>query len=133
MNTQSFKRADPGKMFSKIDTDGDGGISQAELDAVANKVVQRTGYSPDVANAVDTHDLDGDSKLSQEEMKNMMMERLQQMVPPSTSTTGVSPHLATLAYQTNTDDTLTGTLLDLIDTYATNLSVENSDHPLLRS
>ena len=133
MYTQGTNRQDPGKMFNKIDTDGNGGISQAELDAVSDKVAQRTGHTPDVANAVASYDLDGDSMLSKTEMKDMMMERLQQMGPPLQMGGGVSPHQATLAYQANSGSSLTDSLFDIIDSYTSNLRVEESDNPLLNS
>ena len=127
MYTQGIKRQDPGKMFNKIDTDGSGGISQAELDAVSDKVAQRTGHTPDVANAVASYDLDGDSMLSKAEMKDMMMERLQQMGPPLQMGGGLSQ------YQANSGSSLTDSLFDIIDSYTSNLRVEESDNPLLNS
>ncbi len=64
----ALKRPDPAEMFKKVDSDGNGGISQSELDAMAGEMEAKTGKTLDMSEAVTTYDLDGDGLLSQDEM-----------------------------------------------------------------
>lgn len=54
-------RPDPAEMFSKVDTDGSGGISQTELESLFSGISSKTGKSVDVNNGVSTYDTDGSS------------------------------------------------------------------------
>jgi Ca2+-binding EF-hand superfamily protein len=65
-------RPDPAEMFSKVDTDGSGGISQTELESLITNMSNKTGKSVDSTNGVKTYDKDGNGELSQDELKSFM-------------------------------------------------------------
>jgi Ca2+-binding EF-hand superfamily protein len=65
-------RPDPAEMFNKVDTDGDGGISQSELDTFVQDISSRTGNNIDTTDAVATYDADKSGELSQDELKSFM-------------------------------------------------------------
>jgi Ca2+-binding EF-hand superfamily protein len=65
-------RPDPAEMFSKVDTDGSGGISQSELESFVTNISNKTGKSVDATGAVTTYDTDGSGELSQDELKSFM-------------------------------------------------------------
>lgn len=65
-------RPDPAEMFSKVDTDGSGGISQSELESFVTSMSNKTGKSVDATGAVTTYDTDGSGELSQDELKSFM-------------------------------------------------------------
>jgi Ca2+-binding EF-hand superfamily protein len=69
---------DPAEMFNKVDTDGSGGISQSELDAMAGDMSSGTGQTIDTSNALSTYDTDGDGELSSGEMEAFMKSTMQQ-------------------------------------------------------
>jgi Ca2+-binding EF-hand superfamily protein len=71
---------DPAEMFKKVDTDGSGGISQSELDAMAEGMSSRTGQTIDTSTALSTYDTDGNGELSSEEMEAFMKSTMQQGV-----------------------------------------------------
>jgi Ca2+-binding EF-hand superfamily protein len=73
-------KPDPAEMFKKVDTDGSGGISQSELDALAEKISSDTGRTIDTGNAIATYDTDGNGELSSEEMDAFMKSTMQQGV-----------------------------------------------------
>jgi Ca2+-binding EF-hand superfamily protein len=72
-------RPDPAEMFSKVDTDGSGGISQTELESFVTNMSNKTGKSVDSTNGVSTYDKDGNGELSQDELKSFMEAT---MAPP---------------------------------------------------
>jgi Ca2+-binding EF-hand superfamily protein len=65
-------RPDPAEMFSKVDTDGSGGISQTELESLVTNMSNKTGKNVDATGAVSTYDTDGSDELSQDELKSFM-------------------------------------------------------------
>ncbi len=65
-------RPDPGRMFSKVDKNGDGGLDQSEFQTVADKIRSMTSESMDVEEIFSTYDTDQDGVLSQEEAKSAM-------------------------------------------------------------
>jgi Ca2+-binding EF-hand superfamily protein len=65
-------RPDPAEMFSKVDTDSSGGISQSELESFVTNISNKTGKSVDATGAVTTYDTDGSGELSQDELKSFM-------------------------------------------------------------
>ncbi len=71
---------DPEQMFKRVDTDGSGGISQAELETMAQDMSLKTGQSIDTEDAFTTYDADGDGELSNEEMQTFMEASMQQGV-----------------------------------------------------
>lgn len=102
--SQSMKRPDPAEMFKKVDTDGDGGISQTELDAMTEEMAARGGKTLDMSEAIATYDLDGDTLLSQDEMGTMMMALRETMGPPPPAGSGTSPEQAAATYQANSGE-----------------------------
>ncbi len=60
------------KMFDKIDSNGDGGIDQNELEILAERISSRTGNSINVEDAISTYDTGGDGVLNKEEMRSFM-------------------------------------------------------------
>lgn len=65
-------RPDPAEMFSKVDTDGSGGVSQSELESFVTNMSNKTGKSVDTTGAVTNYDTDGSGELSQDELKSFM-------------------------------------------------------------
>lgn len=126
---QAMKRPDPAEMFKKVDTDSNGGISQSELDAMAEEMASRSGKTLDMSEAIATYDLDGDSLLSQDEMGTMMMALRESMgAPPQLQGSGVSFEQMAAAYQANSDDSETlSVLLDLMDRYIAKSSTDSTD------
>lgn len=114
--SQSMKRPDPAEMFKKIDTDGDGGISRKELDAMAKEMANRTGNTLDTSEAITTYDTDGDSLLSQDEMGTMMMALRESMGPPPPPGSGTSPEQASAAYQANSGEDDSESMFNSLDT-----------------
>lgn len=114
--TQSMKRPDPTEMFKKVDTDGDGGINQAELDAMAKEMTARSGQTLDMSEAINTYDLDGDTLLSQDEMGTMMMALKESMGPPPPPGSGTSPEQAAATYQANSGEEDSEGIFNSLDT-----------------
>lgn len=73
------------KMFAKVDTDGSGGVNQAELKTMLSDISQKTGVSiaGDTAEAFSTMDSNADGSLSSEEL-GQGMQSLMPPPPPST-------------------------------------------------
>jgi Ca2+-binding EF-hand superfamily protein len=113
---QSMKRPDPAEMFKKVDTDGNGGISQNELNAMAEEMTARSGQTLDLSEAINTYDLDGDALLSQDEMGTMMMALKETMGPPPPPGSGTSPEQATAAYQANSGEEDSEDIFNSLDT-----------------
>jgi|GEM_PF-845801 len=77
MNIQSMQQ----KMFSKADSDSDGGVNQTEFEAFIVELSDKTGVSVDAEEALSTYDADGDGTLNQDEMDTFMQENAP--APPS--------------------------------------------------
>lgn len=67
-----MRRPDPQEMFKKVDADGSGGISQAELQAVTDGIAEKSGQTLDAAQLLTQHDSNGDGSLDREEMNSLM-------------------------------------------------------------
>lgn len=63
---------DSGDLFSQIDSDKSGGVSQTELDSLAETIASETGIELDTTDAVATYDTDGDGELSQDELGSFL-------------------------------------------------------------
>lgn len=74
---------DPAEMFAKVDSDGSGGVDEAELQTMLEDISQKTGTSVDgnAAELLSQMDSDGDGSLSQTELDEGMRSLLP---PPST-------------------------------------------------
>lgn len=74
---------DPAEMFAKVDSDGSGGVDEAELQTMLDDISQKTGTSVDgnAAELLSQMDSDGDGSLSQTELDEGMRSLLP---PPST-------------------------------------------------
>ena len=71
------------KMFAKVDTNGDGGVDQAELGTMLDKISQKTGTSlGDTAKVFASMDSDGNGSLSATELGEGMKSIMPS--PPST-------------------------------------------------
>lgn len=72
------------KMFAKVDTDGSGGVGQAELTTMLNDISQKAGVSldGDTAETFSQMDSNADGSLSSEELGQGM----QSLMPPPPST-----------------------------------------------
>ncbi len=67
---QQFKE----KMFSKIDSDGSGGIDKTEFSDLAKKMSEMSGSSPNVEDVYSKYDANGDKSLSMDEMDSFMKD-----------------------------------------------------------
>ena len=74
---QQFKE----KMFSKIDSDGNGGIDKAEFSDLAKKMSEMSGSSQSVEDIFSTYDTDGDDSLSMDELDSFMKDNAPQPPP----------------------------------------------------
>lgn len=69
----SLLRPDPKDFFNRVDTDGSGGISQAELQTMADKLKEKTGKTLEVSDSsFASYDTDGDGSLSADELKSVL-------------------------------------------------------------
>jgi Ca2+-binding EF-hand superfamily protein len=66
-------RPDPKEFFSKVDSDGSGGISQAELKTLSENLEKISGKPLDASDeAFSIYDSDGDGSLSADELKSVL-------------------------------------------------------------
>lgn len=69
----SMQRPDPLGVFKKTDSDGSGGVSQAELKNLAAVIKEKTGKTLDVSNdSFKTYDSNSDGSLSGDELKSVL-------------------------------------------------------------
>lgn len=110
-------RPDPQDLFGKIDTDGSGGVSQAELQAFSEDMQEKTGNTLDASETTFTgYDSDGNGILSTEELDTLLQSgnggagaQSQGMGPPLPP-----PDQAASAYNSNLDhDTLSSLISGL--------------------
>ena len=80
LQTQSMRQKPPdaAQMFNKLDTDGDGKLSQTELDTWAGAMLEKAGQTIDTGGALATYDTDGDGGLSSDEMQAFVSASMQQ-------------------------------------------------------
>jgi Ca2+-binding EF-hand superfamily protein len=60
------------RMFSKIDTNGNGSLDKTEFSALAKKMSEMSGNSINVDDAFSTYDANGDGSLSKSELDSFM-------------------------------------------------------------
>jgi len=82
-------RPDQAEMFSKVDTDGSGGVSQTELESFVTNISNKTGKSVDATGAVTTYDTDGSGELSQNELMSFIDANNMAPPPPPPGGTGM--------------------------------------------
>ncbi|HPJ95308.1 MAG TPA: EF-hand domain-containing protein [Deltaproteobacteria bacterium] len=103
----------PAEMFDKVDTDESGGISQTELDTLAESISDKTGQTIDTEDAVSTYDIDGDGELSKEELQAFL--DASGLEPPSMPGMGMMGiQQAMSSYSLNSLGSETSTLLDFL-------------------
>lgn len=124
---QSMKKPDAGEMYNKIDADGDGSISEAELTTMQEKMSQMSGQTVDAVSLMSDYDTDGDGLLAREEMDSLMAKLHESMGPPP-GPPPTSPETAIQSYLANSeDDDQVSTILDLMDEYLEQLEQEKED------
>jgi Ca2+-binding EF-hand superfamily protein len=75
-------RPDPQQIFNRVDKDGNGGLDESELGAMADKIAERTGKEIDVDSLMEEYDGDGDGVLNQDETQTAMESLKEKMGPP---------------------------------------------------
>jgi Ca2+-binding EF-hand superfamily protein len=76
----------PEEKFNEADSDGSGGLSQTELDALVSGISEATGTSIDTTDAVSAYDSDGDGELSMDEVQSFLdASGVKPPVPPEMS------------------------------------------------
>ena len=112
MRMQGMKGSGGGERFNKLDTDGNGGIDQAELQGMADKISEKTGKEINVTELSETYDADGNGLLGQDEMQTMMMQLHGKGGGQRGGGASLSQSLA--AYQSvDPQDDFTSTVLDM--------------------
>lgn len=125
---QSMKKPSADEMFSKIDTDGDGSISEAELTTMQEEMSEMSGQTVDAVSYFSDYDADGDGLLARDEMDSLMAKLHETMGPPP-GPPPADPGTASETYLANSEsseDTVS-TILDLVDQYLEQLEEESED------
>ncbi len=118
-------KMDPAEKFKLLDTDGNGGLSKAEMDVMANKVQSITGQAINTEEAMKSHDANGDGLLNQDEMGSLMFELQEKMGPPSGMMGGMNNQRATQAYMNAAGEDQMSILLDLLDDHTGDLEIDD--------
>ena len=116
-------RPDPADMFKKLDADGSGGISESELETLAQKISKDTGQTIDSKKAISTYDTDGNGELNSEEMSAFMQATMQQGMGMMGMHGGHHGKEGDLFTALDTDGS-GGVSQSELDTWATNMSSE---------
>ena len=123
-------RPDPAGMFNKVDSDGNGGVSQSELDVLVQDISSKTGNSIDSTNAVTTYDADGNGELSGDELKSFMEASGIKPPPPPGGSSTTSAESIISQYDTNGDGVLSSDelqgYLDTSDTASLNALMQQA-------
>lgn len=90
VSSKKHHRPDPEMMFKKIDTNGDGQISQDELTVFASKIEDKTGQKLDVEQMFKDYDKNQDGSLSQDELAAAMKSQMDKFQEPP-PTGGANP------------------------------------------
>jgi Ca2+-binding EF-hand superfamily protein len=121
-------RPDPQDFFKKVDSDGSGGISQAELKTLAENLQKINGKALDVGDeAFSTYDSDGDGALSSDELKSLLEKS---GFGPPAGGEGMAPppppqEQATASYTENTGDDTVSALIKGLQSLIDQLSSES--------
>lgn len=104
-----------GDKFAQLDADSSGSIDSSELQTLTDKIAQKTGLDMDVEEVSAAYDTNNDGLLSQDETKAMMMEMRQKMGMKGQGNMGGMGNMQSLsAYETETEDDLAKTLMDML-------------------
>jgi hypothetical protein len=114
----SMQSPDPLGIFKKTDSDGSGGVSQAELKNLAAVIKEKTGKTFDVTNdTFNSYDTNSDGSLSGDELKSVLdnsgfgpPQGMQGMGPPPPP-----PQQATDSYESNSSSYGQETVSSLVD------------------
>ncbi len=79
---QGNRPPDPAEAFSKVDSDGSGGLDQTEFQTLADKISEATGQEVDAEELFNTYDEDGDGILSESETQAVMEDNRPEGPPP---------------------------------------------------
>lgn len=117
IGSSGMQRPDPMGMFKKTDSDGSGGVSQAELKSLAEAMQEKTGKTLDVSSdSFNSYDSNGDGSLSGDELKTVLDnsgfgpdQGMQGMGPPPPP-----PQQATDSYSANSSSSEQDTVSALI-------------------
>jgi len=120
IGASSMQRPDPLGVFKKTDSDGSGGVSQAELKNLSGVIKEKTGKTLDVSNdAFKTYDSNSDGTLSGDELKTVLdnsgfgpPQEMQGMGPPPPP----PPQQASNSYNSNSSSSGQDTVSELVDT-----------------
>jgi Ca2+-binding EF-hand superfamily protein len=114
--TTQKKQGSP-DLFTALDTDSSGGISQSELDTWAKSMSSETGKAMDTSNAISTYDNNSDGVLSSSELDSFL--KANGLQPPSFQGMGQGPQDLFTALDT---DSSGGISQSELDTWAKNMS-----------
>jgi Ca2+-binding EF-hand superfamily protein len=107
-----------GDLFTALDSDGSGGVSQSELDTWATNMSSETGMTLDTSKAISTYDTDGNGELSDTELKSFLDAS---GIKPPTSQASLNSSASTDLFNAITGGSSQMTQSQL-DTWATNMS-----------
>ena len=122
IGASSMQRPDPLGVFKKSDSDGSGGVSQAELKNLAAVIKEKTGKTIDVSNdSFKTYDSNSDGSLSGDELKSVLdnsgfgpPQGMQGMGPPP-----LPPQQASNLYEENSSSSGQDTVSELVSNLQT--------------
>jgi hypothetical protein len=127
-----MQRPDPLGIFKKTDSDGSGGVSQAELKNLAAVIKEKTGKAFDVSNeSFKTYDSNNDGSLSGDELKSVLdnsgfgpPQGMQGMGPPPPP----PPQQATDSYEANSSSFGQESVSDLVESLKALLEKITTSH-----
>ncbi|MFZ5979382.1 MAG: EF-hand domain-containing protein [Candidatus Zixiibacteriota bacterium] len=101
------------KMFTKLDSDGDGALNRTELESFAEELSQKSGQTVDLDEFISSLDSDGDGIVSQDEFMTGG-PTAPPPPPPQETESDTSNTLAQYLSRIDGDDT-TQTLLEMLN------------------
>jgi EF hand domain-containing protein len=108
------RRQGQGERFNKLDADGNGGIDQAELQTMADRISEITGQQMNVAEVSEANDANNDGLLDKNEMQSMMMELRGNMGMGGPQGGGSPSQQMLAAYQADPEMDLTSIIMDMM-------------------
>ncbi len=106
------RQPDSEQMFNKLDTDGNDGIDQAEMNAFAEKIAAKTGESMNVEETFATADSNADGLLGQQELDSLMAQLSEKIGGPQKG--DMPPQQALAAYEQTTADDSFSQLMEML-------------------